>query len=143
MRPALASLRFVYADPGPTSTSFVVSDSRLGRDYCASLLCLCSPFVSAKLVVQSLVQSGSTVVHSFSHTLFLFQSLDRNPWTLADTLDAHTARKTQIATYKPCLYSRNSSFKYSPRILDRSTIQGVYLAIHWLIAHDPSHDPGQ
>ena len=75
------------------------------------------------------------------HTLFLFQSLDRNPWTLADTLDAHTARKTQIATYKPRLYSRNPFFKYSPRVLDRSTIQGVYLAIHWLIAHYPSHDP--
>ena len=70
MRPALASLRLVYADPGPTSTFFVVVGSRLGRDYCASLLRLCSPFVSAKLVVQSLMQSGSTVIHTPLYTLF-------------------------------------------------------------------------
>ena len=97
MRPALASLWLVYADPGPASTSFVVSDSRLGRDYCVSLLCLCSPFVSAKLVVQSLMQSGSTVTHSLVFPFLLVLPLDHTPRTLADTLDAHTARKTQFS----------------------------------------------
>ena len=98
MRPALVLLRPVYAGPGPTLTFFVVVGSRLGRDYCASLLRFCSPFVSAKLVVQSLMQSGSTVIHSPLLFSFLFVlSLDHTPWTLADTLDAHTARKTQFS----------------------------------------------